>query len=286
MTHGADIQKRAFIVGCSRSGTTVLQVAVASHSRMASFPETFFFLRLPGRLGRPGVWLGLPSERARPALEEAFDRLGIADSDRPRPDAWGVRPYIDTYLEVLDATAQEAGADMWVEKTPQHIYRLGSILRYVPQAHIIHMIRDGRDVVASTCDRARTYPDRFDSRQQEPPFAIGRWNRALRTARTYLGAPGHTFVVYENFVQHPERALRRICRDLGIDFEPQMVEGDEDAAASVIPDGKDWLSGAKGPPKQQASKFDRLFSPSEQADIEDRLRLDIYDHIVERVGGE
>lgn len=277
------ISKRLFIVGCSRSGTTVLQVSLASHPRIHSFPETFFFLRLPGILGRPGIWLGLPSKHARPALEEALERLGQEEGRSRIPSSWRLHPYVQAYIDTLDQLALEVEADTWVEKTPQHIFRLRSIRRYIPDAHVIHMIRDGRDVVASTCHRAQEYPNQFAEKQQDPAFSINRWNRALHTSLGYLNEPGHSFVIYEEFVQNPEQSLRRLCREVGLSFTAQMVERSDEAAESVIPDGMQWLDRAKEPPERRDSKYDRLFSVDEKNRIESQLDLHVYDQILESV---
>ena len=39
---------RLFVVGCSRSGTTIVQRLLAGHKDLISFPETAFFQRLAG----------------------------------------------------------------------------------------------------------------------------------------------------------------------------------------------------------------------------------------------
>lgn len=281
MSLSDSIARRAFIVGCDRSGTTVFQVSVASHSRITSFPETFFFQHLPGILGRFPLWLGMASEKARPALRRALKEIGRTDLENRIPSSWRLRPYVDTFLDILDREALEQGNDIWVEKTPAHVLRLRLIQQYVPKVHIIHMIRDGRDVVASIWDRAQRYGDTFSKQRQNPSFGIQRWNRALRESLAYLGQPGHTFVVYEQFVRDPERVLRGVCRDLSISYEDKMIEGTDEAAESVVPDEKGWLQKAKGPVQATESKFDRLFSPAEQRKIENRLNMTLYDKVVD-----
>lgn len=279
------IANRVFIVGCSRSGTTVLQVSVASHSRITSFPETFFFLELPGCLGRLPLWLGAASENARPALKKALSEIGRSDLESRIPSSWRLRPYVHTYLDVLDHQALAAETDIWVEKTPMHVYRLRLIQQYVPKVHLVHMIRDGRDVVASICHRARKYEDRF-SDQRDPSFGIQRWNRSLKESAPYLGEPGHTFVLYEQFVRDPERSLRTLCRDLGISYEARMAQGTEEAASTVVPDEKGWIQGAKDPPEASESKFQKLFSPAERKEIEKQLNLKLYEEIADAIRDE
>ncbi|MCS4200385.1 sulfotransferase family protein [Salinibacter ruber] len=277
------IAKRAFIVGCSRSGTTVLQVSVASHPRIASFPETFFFQRLPGRLGRLPLWLGLASEEAGPTLRQVLNEIGRPDLEERIPRSWRLRPYVETYLDVLDREALDKRDDLWVEKTPTHVHRLPLILRYVPRVHVIHMIRDGRDVVGSICHRAHTYEDSFSEKQKDPAFGIQRWNRSLKESVQYLGTPGHTFVVYDRFVRAPEETLKRVARDLEISYDSRMVTGTDEAAEAVIPDRKKWIERAKEPPQEGESKFHRMFSATEREDVERRLRLDLYKRVLHAV---
>jgi hypothetical protein len=278
------IEKRIFIVGCSRSGTTVLQVSVASHPRITSFPETFFFLHSTGRLGRLPLRLGLASERTRSALQQSLDEIGRSDLNHRIPTSWRYRPYVDTYLDILDEQALDAGADLWVEKTPMHVHRLGLILQYVPDAHVIHMVRDGRDVVGSICYRAREYGGIFED-QEDPSVAVSRWNRALKASVRYLGQPKHSLVLYEQFVRDPGRSMRRVCRELGISYDARMAQGTDEAAEAVIPDEKDWIRGAKEPPKEKESKFERLFSAAEQRDIEEALDFSLHDRIKNEVDG-
>ncbi|MEM9163612.1 MAG: sulfotransferase, partial [Cyanobacteria bacterium P01_F01_bin.4] len=58
MANKSDSKKQIgkfFVVGCSRSGTTLLQSLLASHPEIISFPESKFFVDL--------VWM--PEERSR-----------------------------------------------------------------------------------------------------------------------------------------------------------------------------------------------------------------------------
>lgn len=276
------IVKRIFLVGCSRSGTTLLQVSMASHPRITSFPETFFFDRLPGTLGRLPLWMGLASSEAGPALKKTLEEIGRPDLPVQTPASWRLRPYVNRYLSILDQQALDEGNDLWLEKTPLHVRRLSLILRYVPDVHILHMVRDGRDVVGSIYHRAREYPEQFPN-QEDPEFGINRWNRSLQASIRYLGQPRHTFVAYEQFLENPEQSLRRVCRDVGISYNSRMVQGTDAAADAVIPDDKQWIQRAKNPPQENGSKFQRHFSPEERQSIAERLDLSLYDRIREAV---
>jgi len=220
--------------------------------------------------------MGLATEETRPALEKALEEIGRPELKSKIPESWWLRPYVQKYLSILDEHAHEEGTDIWLEKTPTHVHRLPLILRYVPEVHILHIVRDGRDVVGSICHRAYEYPERFADKQRDPQFGINRWNRSLRESIRYLREPGHTFVVYERFVQNPERTLWRICQDLGVSFESRMVGGTQEAANAVIPKDKGWIQRAEEPPEKTDSKFQSHFSAEEQRSIENRLNLDLY----------
>src|ERR1043166_465784 len=73
------IERRIFLVGCARSGTTLLQSLLAAHSSIASFPETHFFAATVGQTGRRRFGLRPAShgDRVRFLLSDWRVRLGI-----------------------------------------------------------------------------------------------------------------------------------------------------------------------------------------------------------------
>ncbi len=138
--------RRIFVVGCGRSGTTLLQSLLASHPEITSFPESHFFPQLrPGR--RWARKLGLISPRA-PARFDAFV-AAVGWPRRVRPRLPLARGYARAFVRLLDAIALKDGKANWVEKTPHHLRYIDEIESYVPDAVFIHIIRSGADVVAS-----------------------------------------------------------------------------------------------------------------------------------------
>ncbi|MFO8073610.1 MAG: sulfotransferase [Polyangia bacterium] len=277
------ISRRLFVVGCSRSGTTMLQVALASHPRVCSFPETFFFRRLTKGISRLPARLGLPTGRRR----AAFERL-LAEIERPDLEQMAPRRVVPVassaaaFTAILDRVALEQGCDIWLEKTPMHLLDIAVIRRHVPAVRFVHVIRDGRDVVASIHDRARRLPELFP-RQQEISFGIERWNRSLRISQRHFGRPGHSFAVYEDLVDDPERTLRRLCREIGIDYREEMLSEREQTARSVIPEHRSWIGNAAEPPGRRPSKFRRLFDAGLRDEITAALELDRYERLRERI---
>jgi hypothetical protein len=278
------IRTRAFLVGCPRSGTTLLQSMLFAHPDIYSFPETNFFLSLLGArdlaiLGeKPQGTIGKLREFARRAMA----LLGIVDKRR-RTRAWepipllpnfdaaapckslSVRYNIETLVQVVDAASLKAGRPIWIEKSPDHLFYVKRIQQYIPGAIFIHIIRNGRDTVASLIDAARKYPDVWKA-PASPEFAIRRWKVALRESLQYRGDPRHCLVCYEELVSDPVKVLSGLCGFLGCDFDMKMVEDYSEKVVSIVRDPTNPLvSGPLGPILNTAdTKFRELFSPAEQ----------------------
>ncbi len=82
---------------------------------------------------------------------------------------------------------------------------------------LIFLERDGRAVINS---RIRKYPERPIER------LIGDWKAQIeRSRRLYKSFDGKRCRLrYEELASDPERAIRRLCRSLGLDFEPAMLD--------------------------------------------------------------
>ena len=258
------IAKRLFIVGSSRSGTTLLQVSVGAHPRIRSFPETFFFQELTRYLSWIPARLGAPTGRQHKAFARFLREIGRPDFANRRPSRWAsMQATVDAFRSVLDDVTRASGCDIWLEKTPMHVHELPYIERYVPDAHIIHMIRDGRSVVASIHDRACKHPEKFGD-QKNPLFGIGRWNYAMFDSVRCAGRPNHSFVFYEDLVRDTEAVLQRLCEEIGIAYRPVTCAAREESAQQAIPSWRTWIHNAAASPAPRASKFGRLFSRRQQ----------------------
>lgn len=131
-----------FVVGARRSGTNWVQRVLAAHPDVAAVPtETYLFSRgiapLAERFqhGSPGsVSLGT-IYMAREAFLDA------------------VRDFCDGVFGGLMATLRP-GARRLCERTPEHATCLDLIGAVYPEAWVVHIIRDGRDVARSLAGQA------------------------------------------------------------------------------------------------------------------------------------
>lgn len=269
------ITARLFIVGCSRSGTTLLQGMLANHPDVYTFPETGVFLGLRGRRRTlPWAYINVNLTRrwkALKALERQLEQTRLREWTRGR--CWRQDRAAADALAVFDRLAIGAGKSTWLEKTPRHFLHADWIARNVPGAHVIHLVRDGRDVVASLVDRARKYPDRF-GRQAEAAYGIRLWNRAIRRTARLATRRGHTVVSYEDLVARPGQVMPELCACTGLTFREDLLAPSRDSRH--IRAGEAWKARSVEAISSPENKFDCLFCPEERESIRKHLRLHRY----------
>jgi LPS sulfotransferase NodH len=226
-----------FVVGCPRSGTTMLQLMLHAHPRIALPPENRFVLPAYQRRHEFGD-LREPEQRrelARWMIQTPqFGDLGL--DDRQVIDAVvGAPPTLGSAIgTVFRLYAQRFGKPRWGDKRPAYLRSLPALLRMFPDAQIINIMRDGRDCVASLKEAPWSSSDIVDH--------INAWSRAadasLRAARRY--APDTYFMIrYEDLTADPETHLRRLCSFLQEEYDPAMAHPHEMARVAV-PEYKTW----------------------------------------------
>lgn len=235
---GAELRP-IIIAGCPRSGTTLLQLMLHAHPRIAIPPENRFVFPVYAQRRRFGD-LRRPRNRERVAsfiIERRWtrlDHLGV-DPDDLRQRMRRADPTIGSLLAaVFEAYAAQFDKPRWGDKRPAYIDRLDVVLRLFPDAQIIHIIRDGRDCVSSL--------KRMPWWQQSTYAAIRTWVDAIdhgARARATLAADQYTEVRYEDLVADPAPELRRLVAWLGEDFDPAMLAPHRMSPVAV-PEGKTW----------------------------------------------
>lgn len=212
-----------FVVGAPRSGTTMLAAMLGSHPDLAAGPETQFFSKLPlATLQRAAEDNDWPYSAARLLSELILAEQSVLDlfeTSQEQAEAFlaSREPGIGAILEALTVPyAKARGADRWVEKTPNHILNLETLRALWPEAHILRIIRDPRDVGLSM-RRLPTFSD-----EVLPNIYI--WQRWNAQAEDFFASdPKAMTLRYEDLVDDPEFHLRRICDRIDLGFDPAMV---------------------------------------------------------------
>lgn len=214
-----------FIVGVPRSGTTLLRLMLDAHSRLAIPAETHF---LPALLR--GRLRGLSTEAFLGVVigDETWANFGL-DPVRYQDTVRGLEPF--TVSEALRSFyrlyAARFGKDRWGDKTPPHRRHLASIQKLLPEAHFVHLIRDGRDVALSLRELWWGPGDDVEAQARFWVEEIERTRGHARRARNYVE------VRYEELVAKPEPVLRSICDYLSLPFESGMLAYHEQAGARL-----------------------------------------------------
>ena len=263
--------KRVFLVGCPRSGTTLLQSMLCAHPQIASYPESHFFKYIVPRWKLLRA-MGVASRLAGGALTKVLAQLDCNADAVEKPILMiGYRQYADYFVRLLDNCTALKNRSLWIEKTPEHLRYIDWIDKLVKGAVFIHIIRNGVDVVASLYDVAERYPMEWNG-----PWSIDHcimvWKRAIEDSRKFVGLKKHQFVRYENLTGHPESTLKEIAQFLGIEYHTEMLESYSRQLKHISLQSEPWKAGVSGNIKRNGdNKFKKLFDDVQQSHIRKRV---------------
>jgi len=219
-----------FIVGCPRSGTTLIRVMLNESTTMALFPESRIvsrYARHRNRYERSDFFdVGrfamdvLNHEKAfQWKLDETNFRRQLA-KDKPTD-------YPEAVRSLFAAFAAQHGKRMYGDKTPTYVMDIPMLARMFPESRFVHVIRDGRKTALSLLE------NRFVS--SSVPHAMRYWAARVRSARTagaFLPADRYMEYRHEDLVREPDTKLREICSFMGIPFEDAMLSYHEKQRSS------------------------------------------------------
>ena len=185
-----------FIVGCPRSGTTLLRLFLDSHPNISCGPETGFLPDIADLAGK---------------YEKRLKRFGLEQ------DHWyGKTADFFHQFQIDYATAR--GKPRWADKTPQYTLRLNLLNKLFPTCQIIHMVRNGRDVVDS-------YHHRWGYLSAVKTAAF-RWRQYITQARKFGTTVPHDRYCelrYEDLVAKTEKTLRDLFNFLDEPWIPAVL---------------------------------------------------------------
>src|SRR5262245_29153963 len=148
-----------FVVGCPRSGTTLLARIAGAHPRLAMFErESRWLLRF--RDERIGV---APDGRVLPGMIEALFqvvpfrelKLDREDLERFLTERSPV-DFAGFFSGVYESYARKKGKRLAASKAPGLVRRIPELHELWPDARFVHLVRDGRDVALSMLSWDRT----------------------------------------------------------------------------------------------------------------------------------
>jgi len=196
VTHRGTSTAPIFVVGCQRSGTTILRLILDSHSRISCGPETRFLEDMErivtsdwGRLSRYGF-----------SQEEWLSRIA------------------GFFGGIQADYTHERGKERWADKSPRYAMKLEFIMQLFPDAQVVHVIRDGRDVAVSHRKKFGYWSCVKSS---------VKWPRYIANARAAgRGLPDSQYheLRYEELIADQDATVRRLMDFLGEEYEPSMLD--------------------------------------------------------------
>lgn len=244
-----------FIVGTSRSGSTLFQSMLSSHSKVVVPPETHYF-------------------HSKAVVDQAFERaqdkeqfcrglidfwyahktrmrdLGL-DKQEVLQHAENLKLWSPIQLYILHLTMyrKERGKEILGEKTPLHILHIDEIMDAFPKARIISMFRDPR---AASYSEIKAY---FGS----PSVLVttGRWKRYVNIhfeRAESLPRDSYMMMRYWELIQNTEEKLREVSELLDIAYEPQMLEYYKRDEKGFAKGETEWKKGTLKPIQKDKNK--------------------------------
>jgi Sulfotransferase family len=220
-----------FVVGCPRSGTTLLRRMLDAHPELAITPETHW---IPERLEH-GIGV-TPDGFATPELVSSlvespkFKRTGLQRSELESLLQTGAPvPYADFGRGFFDLYGRVVGKPLVGDKVPGYVRSLPLLHELFPDARFVHLIRDGRDVALSAVAwrRASKLAARHSTWKAHPvPTAAHWWERHVRSGReagASLGPGMYHEVRYEALIADPATETESLCAFLELPFEAAML---------------------------------------------------------------
>ena len=197
-----------FIIGCVRSGTTMLRDVIASHPRLFCPNETHFF-RLADPFGtmpfvRPLMNQKLfinHRERDKITEEQFRDEILLKSTTR----AGLMEKYGEAYLKAQNAPPNSR----WFDKTPQNAFGALLLTQQFPQSKIVHIVRNPLNVMASLrTSKVMTI--------KEPVGSANYWLESTTILHTLKKLIEDRLfeISYHQFTNHPKESLEEICEFL------------------------------------------------------------------------
>ena len=198
-----------FIVGLPRTGTTLTERIVSSHSQVESAEETYILQMLIRRIS---------------GVQSADNMSAAIIGAAAKKD---IRLVADGYMNAVDYKLSDR--PFFIEKFPENYLYLGFIAKAFPHAHIIHLRRNPMDSCFAMYKQSFfKYAYTLDS--------VGRYYVAYDRLRSHWEEVLKDRVIeveYESLVADQEGQIRSLLDKLGLDFEQACLDFDQNEAPSA-----------------------------------------------------
>lgn len=192
-----------FIVGMHRSGTTLLEQLLDGHSDVAGLGELYDFTS---------------------AMRYATDHHCAGVMDARIPERAADVDFGEVGRRYLDGVAWRLkGEGFFIDKLPSNFLNAAFICEALPQAKILHMVRDPMETCFSNLRELFSDANPHSYDQLELADYFNEYRRLV--AHWHERYPGRILDVdYARLTHDPESETRRACGFIGIEYEPGMLQ--------------------------------------------------------------
>lgn len=231
-----------FVVGNSRSGTTLMARILGRHPAVFTMEELHFFEEL---WSPDSDYLHFTREKALQLTSRLLNiqRNGYLNQKNTQSFIQEAEKIIENlpkevspplvFSAVLNYETNLHQKTIPCEHTPRNVLYISEIIKLYPQARIIKMIRDPRDVLLSQKRRwKRPFLSQKIPKQQAIRYWINYhaitisklWNANVCTADRFEGDLRVYSLRFEDLVSEPESTGEKICSFLDISYNADMLE--------------------------------------------------------------
>lgn len=251
--------KLIFIVGNSRSGTTMMLRIFNMHPQLMVLNELHFFEQLwsPEDKGKIITKEGAITLAAKLLLTQ---RIGYMTHDQNFSQFNEEATLLINEINKPDVTAEDVfhyfmqrevalhGKTIICEKTPQNVFYLSEIFELYPNAKVINMVRDPRAILLSQKNKWNrrnlggdymTRKEALRLRINYHPITLSKlWNAAIHAAKLFKQDKRVMFIRFEDLLEAPETTLRSICNHIEVAFDSNMLNITQESS-SIEKDSKE-----------------------------------------------
>lgn len=193
-----------FIVGLPRTGTTLLERMLARHTGTVSAGELPYFGGVLAGAANRRVVAGQARDMIEASLQVDFAALG------------------HSYLQGARQSVDQAEGIV-IDKMPINFMYCGLIRKALPNARIIHLVRDPMDACYAVYKTLFPAAYHYSYDLQELAAYYATYDRLMRHWRDVM--PGGLLDVrYEDLVSDTEGQMRRVLAWCGLDWQPGVLE--------------------------------------------------------------
>jgi hypothetical protein len=263
--NSANLRRRCpvFVLGCPRSGTTLLYDMLLSAGGFAVYlAESNVFNVLALRFGDLAeksnrerlleVWLGSKLFRATGLNCQLIEQKVLGECHNAG----------DFLHIVMSEIARSQGMQRWAENSPECLLHLPLVKQLIPDALVIHIIRDGRDVATSLEKVRYVHPFPWEERQN----LIGSgayWEWIVQRGRAYGKRLEKDYleVHFEDLIASPQETLNQVGRFIDHELDHERIR--QVAYGSVAKPNSSFKTESLGSSFNPVGRWRKAFSPEQ-----------------------